>query len=294
MGVSHFITGTVMPVRTGLTLKARPLWVYGALFIAVWLSGCASTPTPLTLPSVSIQDPAFRTSLEAFAGAPIIGDNRIDILLNGEQTFPALLEAIRSARTTVTFEAYIFHEGKVADEIVKTFVDRCRAGVRVSILLDAHGADGLPERYIEAVVGGLIDAESVRTALVAEHIERLHRCTSRRDDVLDEADALARFVEPFEPVRSPVLLGGLADDQERQARGQRGSRRECHRTELRAGEPNRVRLVLGDGCCDVLAERREQVGPGLEPVLVEVVARAPPRAKDEVALEVCMLLDCRS
>lgn len=86
-----------MPLKMGLTLKARPLWVHRVLFIAVWLSGCASTPTPLTLPSVSLQDPAFRTSLEAFAGAPIIGDNHVDILLNGEQTFPALLEAIRSA-----------------------------------------------------------------------------------------------------------------------------------------------------------------------------------------------------
>jgi cardiolipin synthase A/B len=150
-GVNHLTTGAVMPLKTGHTLKGRPLWVHRALFIAVWLSGCASTPTPLTLPSVSLQDPAFLTSLEAFAGAPIIGDNHVDILLNGEQTFPALLEAIRSARATVTFEAYIFHEGKVADEIVKAFVDRCRTGVRVSVLLDAHGADGLPERYIDAL-----------------------------------------------------------------------------------------------------------------------------------------------
>src|SRR6476660_9240387 len=121
-GMTHLITERVMPVRTGLTLKARPLWVHGALCIAVWLSGCASTPTPLTLPSVSMQDPAFRTSLEAFAGAPIAGDNRVDILINAEQTFPALLKAIRSASATVTFEAYIFHEGKVAEEIVKAFV----------------------------------------------------------------------------------------------------------------------------------------------------------------------------
>jgi hypothetical protein len=102
-GVSHLNHRDGHAGKDGLTLKARPLWVHGALFIAVWLSGCASTPTPLTLPSVSMQDPAFRTSLEAFAGAPIVGDNRVGILLNGEQTFPALLEAIRSASATVTF-----------------------------------------------------------------------------------------------------------------------------------------------------------------------------------------------
>ena len=138
------------------------------------------------------------------------------------------------------------------------------------------------------------DCDSTLQTGLAEPRESLHRGASRSDDVLDEADALTRFVDAFEPVRGPLLLRGLADDQEGQARGQRGSRRERHRTELGAGEPNRVRLVLGDGCCDVLAERREQVWPGLEPVLVEVVARAPARAKDEVTLDVCMLPDCRS
>ncbi len=135
----------------GLRLKGLPHPNTRMLVIAACLAGCASTPTPLTLPSMGIQEPAFRTSLEAFAGAPIVGNNRVDILLNGEQTFPALLKAIRSAKTTVTFEAYIFHEGTVADEIVEAFVDRCRAGVRVTMLLDAHGSDGLPERYVEAL-----------------------------------------------------------------------------------------------------------------------------------------------
>jgi cardiolipin synthase A/B len=151
MGETHLTTGKISAVVRGLSLKGAVLWISRVLCIAVWLAGCASTPTPLSLPSVSIQDPAFRTSLEAFAGSPIVGDNRVEILLNGEQTFPALLKAIRSARITITFEAYIFHEGKIADEIVEALVDRCRAGVRVNMLLDAHGSDGLPERYIDAL-----------------------------------------------------------------------------------------------------------------------------------------------
>ena len=135
----------------GLSPKGSWLCIHAVLLFALWLAGCASKPTPLTLPSVSLHDPAFRTSLEAFAGAPIVGDNRVDILLNGEQTFPALLETLRSAQKTVTFEAYIFHEGKVADEIVEALIDRCHSRVRVTMLLDAHGADGLPQRYIDTL-----------------------------------------------------------------------------------------------------------------------------------------------
>ena len=151
MEVSHLTIRTLRPVERGLSLKLSPARVYAIILLLGWIDACASTPAPLTLPSVEIQQPAFRTSLEAFAGAPIVGDNLVDILLNGEQTFPAILDAIRSARDTVTFESYIFHEGKVADEIIEALVGRCRAGVRVAMLLDAHGSKGLPERYIQAL-----------------------------------------------------------------------------------------------------------------------------------------------
>lgn len=132
-----------------------------------------------------IEDPAFRTSLEAFAGAPILGDNRVDILLNGEETFPALLDAIRSAHHTITFEAYIFHEGKVADQIVGAFVERCKAGVRVAILLDAHGSDGLPERYIQNLRDAGCMLVSDFRPLRFWSLERTNKRNHRRIMVID-------------------------------------------------------------------------------------------------------------
>jgi cardiolipin synthase A/B len=154
-------------------------------FLSAWLASCASTPTPLSLPSVGIHDPAFRTSLEAFAGAPIMGDNRVDILLNGEQTFPALLGAIRSAQTTITFEAYIFHEGKVADTIVDSLVERCRAGVRVTMLLDAHGSDGLPKGYIDALRNAGCSIVPDFRPLRLWSLERTNKRNHRRIVVVD-------------------------------------------------------------------------------------------------------------
>lgn len=122
------------------------------ILLACCLSvACAATPPRLTLPALSINDPSFLTSMEAFSGAPIVGENKVEILLNGEETFPALLETIRAAQKTVTFEAYIFREGKVADQIVQAFVERCRAGVRIAILLDAHGSADLPDHYVQAL-----------------------------------------------------------------------------------------------------------------------------------------------
>ena len=183
MGITHLTTGMYRRVVRGLSPTGFE--TLRVLLLSFWLAGCASTPAPLTVPSMRIDDPAFRTSLEAFAGAPILGDNRVDILLNGEETFPALLDAIRSAEHTITFEAYIFHEGKIADQIVDAFVERCKAGVRVAILLDAHGSDGLPERYIQNLrdAGCVLVSDSRPLRLWS--LERTNKRNHRRIMVID-------------------------------------------------------------------------------------------------------------
>jgi cardiolipin synthase A/B len=183
MGITHLTTGLYRRVVRGLSPTGFK--TARVLLLSSWLAGCASTPAPLTVPSMRIDDPAFRTSLEAFAGAPILGDNRVDILLNGEETFPALLDAIRSAEHTITFEAYIFHEGKVADQIVGAFVERCKAGVRVAILLDAHGSDGLPERYIQNLRDAGCKLVSDFRPLRLWSLERTNKRNHRRIMVID-------------------------------------------------------------------------------------------------------------
>src|SRR6187200_52507 len=61
---------------------------------------------------------------------------------------------------------------------------------------------------------------------LAERLDRGHRGAARGDHVLGEADAFAFLEDAFEAVAGAVLLGLLADDQERQARGERGGGRE--------------------------------------------------------------------
>jgi cardiolipin synthase len=155
------------------------------LFACLQWSACASTPPELKLPAISISDPAFQTSLEVFSGAPIIGDNRVDILLNGEETFPALLGAIRSAQKTVTFESYIFREGQLADQIIEVFVERCRAGVRVAILLDAYGSVNLPDRYVQALRSSDCKIVPDFRPLRPWNLERTNKRNHRRIMVVD-------------------------------------------------------------------------------------------------------------
>src|SRR5512146_3147747 len=58
-------------------------------------------------PLYAIDDPQFLRSMGSLLGPPVAGGNRVSSLLNGDQIFPAMLDAIRGAKKTITFETYI-------------------------------------------------------------------------------------------------------------------------------------------------------------------------------------------
>jgi cardiolipin synthase len=115
------------------------------------LAGCVRVHPDVNLPVLRIEDPVFRATLAAYAETPVVGGNRVDILLNGDQIFPAKLAAIRAARGTVNYAQYVFEEGQPSSDIVRALAERCRAGVKVNVLIDAVGALAMPEAYREAM-----------------------------------------------------------------------------------------------------------------------------------------------
>lgn len=128
-----------------------PSFLSGPLLVLFLSAACAKVPPKLIVPQLSLTDPASQNSLAAFTGAPIIGDNKVEILLNGEETFPAMVRAIRSAQKTITFEAYIFRKSSVGVQLVDALAERCRTGVRVAVLLDAHGSMDVPTEYVDTL-----------------------------------------------------------------------------------------------------------------------------------------------
>jgi hypothetical protein len=121
-----------------------------------------------------------------------------------------------------------------------------------------------------------VDHADRRTADEPGLPERLYRLPGRTaggDDVLDQADALPRLEHALEPVPGAVLLGLLAHDQEREARLERGGGGQGDRSELGAAEQVGLGVVRGDRGRDARSERAQELRPGLEAVLVEVVAR---------------------
>src|SRR2546426_10925205 len=72
------------------------------LIVAVLIAGCAGVPRHVELPALDVREPVFAATLGAYTGTMVVGGNRVEILLNGEEIFPAKLALIRKARTRST------------------------------------------------------------------------------------------------------------------------------------------------------------------------------------------------
>jgi cardiolipin synthase len=92
-----------------------------------------------------LEDAQFRRSLGVLLGPPIIEGNRVEVLLNGDQIFAAMLRDIRQARRTINFETYIYWSESIGREFSDALAERARAGVKVHVLLDFIGSMKMDE-----------------------------------------------------------------------------------------------------------------------------------------------------
>jgi cardiolipin synthase len=90
----------------------------------------------------SVRDSLFSRTLELFAGMQIEPGNRLEVLANGA-TYPRLWQDLRSAQQTITVQMYFSKPGAVADSMASILAEKARAKVRVLLLLDAFGSQGL-------------------------------------------------------------------------------------------------------------------------------------------------------
>ncbi len=113
-----------------------------------------------TLPRLFDTDDAeFRRSLSALLGPAIVEGNAVETLLNGEQIFPAMLQAIRAAQRTITFETYIYWSGSIGREFVDALAERAKAGVKVHVLLDWVGSLKMDTALIEEMKAAGIEVQ---------------------------------------------------------------------------------------------------------------------------------------
>ncbi|RDZ26172.1 phospholipase D-like domain-containing protein [Lysobacter silvisoli] len=178
-----------MPARW---TRRRAIWtVLGAVLltaafslIALNLGGpekqLAHAP-PHRYPIASAQ---FRREMGTLLGPAVLPGNRVTALQNGEEIFPAMLQAIRSARRTITFETYIYWSGETGREFSRALSERARAGVQVYLTVDWLGSAKMDEDQIEEMERAGVRIRQYRP-LAWYNLDRVNNRTHRKLLVVD-------------------------------------------------------------------------------------------------------------
>lgn len=119
-----------------------------ALVVAILLLLAQDQVTLRMHSAVAATEPDHPNYLAGLLGTQLTRGNRFTVLTNGDQLFPAMLDAIRGAKRRVSFETYIYKKGRMADEFTRAFEDAARRGVRVNLVIDAVGGSGIDTDHV--------------------------------------------------------------------------------------------------------------------------------------------------
>ncbi|GGB98814.1 cardiolipin synthase B [Oxalicibacterium flavum] len=132
----------------------------------------------------SVADPQFERTMGVLLGPAIVGGNRAQALQNGEEIFPAMLEAIRGAQKTINFETYIYWSEAIGKEFAEAFAERARAGVKVHVLIDWVGSSKMEQSYLDLMEAAGVEVRKYHP-LKWYNLARMNNRTHRKLLVVD-------------------------------------------------------------------------------------------------------------
>lgn len=129
-------------------------------------------------------DPQFKRVMGVLLGPALVDGNRFETLLNGDEIFPAMLSAIRSAEKTISFESYIYWSGSIGREFAEALSERAQAGVKVHVLLDWLGSGKLDQDQLEMMKQAGVSVRKFHEP-VWYHLHRMNNRTHRKLLIVD-------------------------------------------------------------------------------------------------------------
>jgi cardiolipin synthase len=121
------------------------------LFVMIW-SVLHERQSHVTVPRIA----AFEAALPSIAnltGSPILPGNAVQVLQNGDEFFPPLLDDIAKARQSIHLETYVWWKGEICDRVARALAGKARQGVEVRITLDASGSHRGDDKLYDMMKG---------------------------------------------------------------------------------------------------------------------------------------------
>ena len=172
----------------GVSLPALPTLALGAAWVGIRLSNrdqSAATRNNYKLLGGPVPGTdEFIRAIEATAHSSTSEGNCMQILRNGDEIFPAMLQAIREAKLTINLLTYVYWTGPIAQDFATALSERARAGVKCKLLLDAFGSNKIDKKLIQDMKEAGVHVEWFRPLGLFD-VNRLDNRTHRKVLVVD-------------------------------------------------------------------------------------------------------------
>jgi len=169
-----------------VTIVVTVLVTLACVFLALNLSGGEKKVKRQIGHRYAVADSQFRRTMGVMLGPMIVPGNRFETLRNGDEIFPSMLAAIRSARKTISFETYIYWSGEIGREFADALAERARAGVKIHVLIDWVGSSKMDKQFLETMESAGVEVRKYNEPRWYS-LNRLNNRTHRKLLVIDGA-----------------------------------------------------------------------------------------------------------
>jgi cardiolipin synthase len=172
------------------------------------------------LPAAAAHLHDLQVLCDRVVATPLRDGNRISLLENGDQAYPAMLAAIRRAGESINLSSYIFDADGIGEDFVRHLKDAAGRGVAVRVIIDAlgekysrlsparafRGTQVRLERYLPLRHGAYINLRNHRKALIVDGCEAFTGGMNIRGrHLLSTADPEAALRDIHFAVQGPVV-----------------------------------------------------------------------------------------
>ena len=142
-------------------------------------------PADRQLPLGSRRMGQIRALVENNTGFPLTGDNELELLKDGKETFTRIFEALEEATKSIHVQYYIFEEGALADRLLDLFAKKEASGVEVRLIYDNIGSLSLSRSYLRRLREAGIEVHNFLPFRFGKFLTSLNYRNHRKIIVID-------------------------------------------------------------------------------------------------------------
>lgn len=185
--------------------------------------------------------------LHSCSGANLLIHNRVKILINGDETFSAIKDALQKAEHYIHMEFFIIKDDEIGREIRDVLLEVAKRGVKIRVLYDAIGSWSLTKKYVDTLIDAGIECHSFTPVSFARFRRKMNFRNHRKIIVIDSKIA---------------FTGGLNIGDEYLGKGPLGHWRDTH-VELEGECVAELHKIFLDDWCFRTGENPDKIDKNL-------------------------------